>query len=185
MRKALLGIGAILFVALGVGLLLFCFHRYYYPNGFRSGKLTTFMGALTEYAMDHGGKYPDGGITPIQSLQKLYPRYASSALAGMSGDEGRTEAYLRKGKQLDTNVSSWVYFPGFSTSDNPAIAIIWEREAGIFVNGSRASGHAVGFVGGGYGQVSVAEWSTFVQEQQSLRSTALAGKRSERERLKP
>lgn len=157
----------------GAALILFFFHRYHYPHGLRSGKLTSFMGVLTHYAMDHGGRYPEGGATPLGSLQKLYPQYASRELAGMSGSESAAEKCLREGKTIETNISSWVYFPGFSTNDDPRIALIWEREAGIFVNGGRAEGHAVGFVGGGYDQVPPKDWPQFLKLQEALRAKVL------------
>lgn len=152
-------------------------HRYYYPHGFRAGKLTTFRNALEQYADDHGGWYPRGGATALGSLQKLYPKYETSGLAGLSGNEALTAARLRGGGTLDETLSSWVYFPGFRNDDNPKVAIIWEREAGIFINGGRADGHAVGFVSGGVAQVPSAAWPGFLAEQERLR-TEVSGSRA-------
>jgi hypothetical protein len=146
-------------------------HKRYYPHGLRSGKLPTFMATLAAYASDHDGKYPDGGATPLESLQKLYPKYACSELAGLSGDEDATRRCLEDGKALNSAISSWVYFPGFSTNDDPNIAIIWEKEEGIFVNGSRGSGHAVGLIGG-YDQIPASQWPAFLKKQELLRGEA-------------
>jgi hypothetical protein len=159
---------------LGLGL-----HNYYYPCGFRSGKMTTFIGVLAAYAQENEGWYPRGGATPLASLQKLYSKYCveGRALAGMSGDEATTLRYLKTGKMIDEAVSSWVYHPGFRNDDNPEIAIIWERRAGIFVNGSRSDGHAVGYADGGCAQISSSKWPEFLKRQEELRNEALSGAR--------
>lgn len=149
------------------------FHYHYYPHGMRAGKLTTFMGALAAYSKEHDGWYPADGTNAFASLQKLYPRYEQEGLAGMSGDESKTLSWLKSGQTLDGTVSSWVYFPGFRNDDNPKLAIIWEREAGIFINGTRADGHAVGFAAFGYAQIPSTNWPSFLKEQEALRAEVL------------
>jgi len=163
------------------GLLLVCatafsVHRYYYPHGFRTGKLSTFMQTLQRYAEDHDGWYPRNRNSALKCLQQLFPDYASEALAGMSGNESRVKHLLRNGEPLTEADSSWVYWPGFRLGDNPQIAIIWEREQGIFVNGSRADGWAVGFVDGGYDQIPSEKWGMFLREQSRLRETVQANR---------
>lgn len=160
-----------LIAATGILLLVLLTHR---DQALRSGKLTTYMGVLFSYASDHDGWYPRGEATPLQSLQKLYPRYDKwgSGLAGLSGDEKTVERLLKQGLPIDSTVSSWVYFPGFR-SDDPNICIIWERQEGIFLTGNRADGHAVGFTDGSFNQIPSKDWPAFVKQQEELRRNTL------------
>ncbi len=98
----------------------------------------------------------------------------------MSGNENKVSEYIKTGKNIDETVSSWTYFPGFRNDDDPEIAILWEREAGLFVNGSRAEGHAVGFVGGGYDQIPDAKWPSFLKRQEQLRQKVLVQRARDR-----
>lgn len=169
-----------LIVLAGLALWAMLAQRYY---ALRSGKLTTYMHCLINYAADHDGWYPKGGATPLESLQQLYPQYDKSGLglAGLSGSERAVAKYLREGRPLDSTVSSWVYFPGFRNDDDPAICMIWERQEGIFLNGDRADGHAVGFVGGGFAQIPSKNWPAFVKHQEELRRSTLSKRATETE----
>jgi hypothetical protein len=152
---------------------------YNYPHGERSG-LDFTTTELLGYAEDHDGWYPRGGKTALESLQKLYPIYGPEGLAGLSGSESGTLKVLKEGRPLDSNVSSWVYWPGFRIEDGKdadnAVAIIWERDEGLFKTGERASGHAVGYAGGGCSQVSAQDWDAFLERQQDLRAKVLAAR---------
>ena len=169
------GILIVLIIVAGVLLSALLAHRY---RALRSGKLTTYMGVLVDYAADHDGWYPRDGSAPLESLQKLYPRYdkAGLGLAGLSGDEQAVAERLKEGRPIDSTVSSWVYFPGFRNDDDPSISIIWERKEGISLIGKQADGHAVGFAGGGFNQVSAKEWPAFVKRQEELRRSTLLGR---------
>jgi hypothetical protein len=149
-----------------------------YPYGFRVGKLSTFMGVLLEYAENHEGWYPDGA-SPYEALTKLYPQFAERGepLAGLSGSEQETARLLKEGRQLNGKASSWIYFPGFRKDDNPEIVIIYERAEGIFITGSRADGHAVGFAEGLWGQIPSKEWLAFLKKQELMRQEVLAKRR--------
>ena len=149
--------------------------RRHFPHGpLRAGKITTFMSDMRCYAMAHDGWFPKGEDAPLASLQKLCPDWKhADALAGLSGNERRTCATIREGGTLTPEVSSWVYWPGFRLDDNPRIAVIWEREAGLFLTGTRGDGHAVGFADGGYKQIPQHAWDAFLREQEILRTEAL------------
>lgn len=151
----------------------FAIYRYHYPYGFPAGKLSTFRLVLEFYAENNDGWYPRGMQTSLQDLQLLYPDYDSAGLAGLSGSERRTMKLLENGKPLDERASSWVYWPGFRSDDDPNVAIIWEKQEGLFITGARADGHAVGFAGGGYGQISSSEWSEFLYQQEIMRKQIL------------
>ena len=165
----------ILSLSIGAALCSLVLFKYYrdYPHGLRSGKLTTFTLVLHEYAIEHDGWCPKGGATPLASLQKLYPLCDAAALAGMSGNERKAREYFESGRTIDETVSSWVYFPGFRTNDNPGIAIIWEREEGIFITVQRSDGYAVGFVGCGYDQIPSKDWPAFLKRQEELQKETL------------
>ena len=156
---------------------LYILHHHFYPHGWRAGMLPTFMTEMSAYAQDHGGWYPKDGNSSLESLQKLYPVYEEEGLAGLSGSESRTLKLLKHNQPLTEAASSWIYFPGFRNDDDPNLAIIWEREEGLFVTGGRADGHAVGFVGGGYDNISSAEWADFLKKQEALRQKVLNGRK--------
>ena len=88
-----------------VATILYAVHRHFYPHGLRAGMLPTFMAAMRAYAEEHGGWYPKGANTPLESLQKLYPGYESEGLAGLSGSERRTSSLLKSNKTLDDSAS--------------------------------------------------------------------------------
>lgn len=138
------------------------------------------MSALTLYASEHNGWYPRDAATPLESLRCITNEFGDAALlAGISGN--REEAIRRAfaGLPIDETVSSWVYFPGFRNDDDPELAIIWERAAGVRFNGSRADGHAVGFVGGAHRQIRQANWQEFLKEQEALRKKILRSRNSD------
>lgn len=146
------------------------------------------MSALRSYAMDNGGWYPRGGVTPLASLQKLHPNYLSGLpLAGISGDRGETVKRLQCGQPLDEAVSSWIYHPGFRENDDPSVAILWERVVGLTFNGGRSPGtRCVGFANGTWRQIPVSAWTDFVAEQENLHRRILADRKAKgSENLKP
>jgi len=171
-RRLALGV----FVVCILGTTVLAIHRHFYPHGFRAGMLPTFMAEMWSYAQEHGGWYPKDGATPLESLQELYPVYESEGLAGLSGSERRTLKVLKDKKPLDSNVSSWIYWPGYRVDDDPRLAIIWEREEGLFTTGGRASGHAVGFAVGGCTQIPSEKWADFLKEQELLRQKVLSAR---------
>ncbi len=171
-------------------------HRWQYPYGQKVGALPLVTLALREHAIDHGGWFPTNGQTALQALQTLYPKYIEQPryLAGLSGDVHGTKEALRRGRPLDDKTSSWIYWPGFREDDggeldreqdqarlvpgratkSDLVAIIWEREGGILLNGKRGSGHAVGFSDGSCVQISDADWPDFLKRQRELRQSILS-----------
>jgi hypothetical protein len=139
------------------------------------------MQAMRLYATDHDGWYPKGGKTTLDSLGFLGADERKEdyiidlrLLAGISGDREEARKRFFAGTPIDETVSSWVYFPGFRDDDDERLAIIWERQEGIWFNGSRADGHAVGFADGHHEQVPQKRWSAFLKEQEALRRAILA-----------
>ena len=62
--------------------------------------------------------------------------------------------------------------------DPEELAILWERQDGIFLTGCRGRGHAVGTASGGYIQVPPEQWDEFLREQEKLRREVLEGRKS-------
>ena len=162
-----------------VSFILVCvlYFRWLYPYGHRVGCMPNLMGALSYYAREHNGWYPRDGKTPLQCLQVFYPDYLGDELAGLTGNRQAVSQRLRNGQPIDESISSWVYNPGLRLDDNPRLAIIWERTAGVTVNGHREEGHAVGFVNGEVKQIEAVQWTSFLQQQRELSSETFAKRR--------
>jgi hypothetical protein len=187
-------ITVVAFIGLVGGFVLL--HRWQFPYGQKVGALPLVLLALREYGIEHDGWFPHDGQTPLQSLQALYPKYIDPPryLAGLTGDADGTMKALQEGRPLDEKVSSWIYWPGFKeddrfdvasavqsggpraeyTSHSGLVAVIWERQAGIQLNGKRGKGRAVGFSDGSSGQVSEEEWPSFLKQQEELRQAVMA-----------
>jgi hypothetical protein len=97
-------------------------------------------------------------------------------LAGVSGDRTKVREVLKNRGKLTPEITSWVYWPGFTDKDNPLIAIIWERQEGVSGIGTRWSGHAVGLIDGSTRQIPPESWPAFLAEQERLRKEALASR---------
>jgi len=161
-------------------------YHYIYPYGARPACLPNVLQALRSYSLEHGGSFPNATKAPLEALRGLYPRYLVDCrpLAGLSGDQELLEHQIAGNSQITEAASSWVYWPGLRSDDNPDIAIIWERKPGLRFNGSRAHGHEVGFIGGHMRQVADSAWNAFLKAQQELREAAVDGRTSGRNRAK-
>ena len=152
-----------------------CLYQHWYPYGARPCCLPCLLAAMRAFASANNGSFPSGRLNPNDALKVLYPAYLPdpSPLAGLSGDRKLLYRELRAGSPISERASSWVYWAGYRSDDNPEIAIVWERRAGLSFNGRRQSGHAVGFIGGNMRQVQEANWNSFLKEQEALRRKAL------------
>jgi hypothetical protein len=127
---------------------------------------------LQNYAADHNGCFPQSEKGPYAALQKLYPRYSDGqGLAGLSGDVHATVECLKNGEPLTSNLTSWVYIQGLKNTDNPKLAIFWEARGGVYANGQKdvSGGHCVMLLNGEAGQISGADWTNFLEQQERLR----------------
>lgn len=146
-----------------------------FPHGSRTAYLPIVVDALRAYADAHDGQFPNVEGDPYASLGALYPRYiGANYLAGLSGPRKQTVKALEEGKQLSETLCSWVYHPGLKVTDDPDIAIIWEREFGLAFNGKAIDGRAVGYVGRPFEQISREDWEAFEEEQRKLRESIFA-----------
>ena len=145
--------------------------RYRFPYGYKPARFPMVMAALRLYTMDHDGAFPNVKNDPYASLAALYPEYLTDAsfLAGISGNEAETPRLVTSGRPLNTQASSWIYWPGYNESNNPALAILWENAEGVSFNGARRSGHIVGYCDGSFRQIGADQWEDFLQQQKRLR----------------
>ncbi|MCL4181736.1 MAG: hypothetical protein KJ072_28875 [Verrucomicrobia bacterium] len=162
--------GVVCLVAV-IGLLV---ERWRYPYGRRAACLPMMTMGLTRYAAEHDGWLPKGGITPLASLQQLYPRYVEYAghFAGLTGDIDLTRDVLVRGGTLTSNLSSWCYIPGFHEDEDPPVAVLWDRVDGLRWNAMRAArgSQAVGFSDGSQRQVSAEEWPVVLKSSLEARA---------------
>jgi hypothetical protein len=175
-KRSIILLGLILMGVIGVRATWW----WLYPYGARWCFLPCMLGSLLVYAHDNHGWFPDGA-TLQDALRKLFPDYAESELAGISGDIHAVTSTLKRNGVLDERISSWVYFPGFRDSDNLDLAIIWEGRGGLGFSGRRreSGSHAVGFVDEHHEHIPASRWADFVEEQKQLRERILASRNDE------
>ena len=149
-------------------------YRLVYPYGERPCCLPCTLEALREFAAGNSGNFPKVGTNSMESLLELYPKYLvdRTLLAGISGNRKLLEQEILTGAEITDDASSWAYWPGFGLDDDPEIAIIWERKAGLGFDGRRSFGHAVGFISGEHRQVPDVAWESFLKQQDTLRQNA-------------
>lgn len=133
------------------------------------------MGAMRWYAKEQNGRYPDD-LFATNTMAQLGRWGIREQLAGLSGDIPETLRRIDAALPLDTNVSSWVYWPGFRVDDPAELAIIWDRTEGLAFNAFRSQRNAVGFANGTHGSIPKTEWATFLKTQAELRVRVLAGR---------
>jgi hypothetical protein len=146
------------------------YYRWHYPNGWSHSCDKQLMFALQQYADDHGGAYPSGEATPEASLSLLYPKYANEwVLQGKTVPVDEVNAVLEKGERLGPDTCGWRYVEGLTTSDDPGLAVFWDK-AGLGHNGQRLSdgGRMVLFVGRGLEYIPGEKWEAFLEEQKKL-----------------
>jgi hypothetical protein len=165
------GLAFLILVAISFG-----YYRYLFPYGYRPCCMPCTMLGLFAYAYDHQGWYPETNGPGVNSLELLYPKYLGVELAGLTGNRSVVMHQLELGQDMGDASTSWIYFPGFSTNDNPKIAMIWERQKGVLFDGRRAAGHAVGFVDYSFRMIDDSDWPSFTNEQARLRQEAYAAK---------
>jgi hypothetical protein len=150
---------------------VYAWWHWKFPYGHRTCFMPCMLNSLQVYAWDHEGAFP-AGTNSYRALQKLFPEYLPVAdnFAGVSGNIRAARRIVSSSGTLTSNESSWVYIPGLSLNDDPALVILYERARGISGNGARSSGHAAGFLGGDIRQIPDAEWEVFLAEQAKLRA---------------
>ena len=107
------------------------------PYGWSHSCDKQLVGALQQYADDHGGAYPAGEATPEASLSLLYPNYANEwVLQGKTVPLDVVKATLEKGNRLGPDTCGWHYVEGLRKDDDRRLALcgagIWSDFHGAF-----------------------------------------------------
>lgn len=150
--------------------------RYMYPYGWTHCCDKQLYSALRNYADLHHGKFPSGQATPEACLSLLHAKpieASANLLGGKNVDPEIAEKVFSEGQLLSPQSCGWNYVPGLSLTDDPRLALFWDKP-GLGHNGQRldGGGHIVWFVGGEYRQILASEWESFLAEQRSLRQNA-------------
>jgi hypothetical protein len=160
---------AALALLMGAG---YAWHRYTYPYGFSHYCLTVLGLALRQYAEEHDGHFPAGGVCPEASLSLLdrgHDGVYGSVLCGKTKSAEAATQILKDGGLLNADTCDWHYVEGLTLADDPQLAIIWDK-VGLGHNGQRLSGggHSICRLDGIEEEISESEWPQFLEEQKRL-----------------
>jgi len=125
--------------------------------------------ALSSYAADHEGAYPnERGMA--ESLAKLIPDYLDtpSILAGTSVSSVETANYYDSNKALTDDLCGWGFFPGLKKDSQHSQMLAWAKVP-LDHNGGRNSPPAreVLYVGGHVAYVLESEWEKQFKNQKA------------------
>jgi hypothetical protein len=141
-----------------------------YPYG-RSHCCLKILGlALQQYANKYGGHFPAGAGSPEASLSLLYREGLADAelLRGKTVPVEKVQDILDHGKLLGSDTCGWHYVEGLTTSDNPDLALVWDK-VGLGHNGEDLhGGHSVWFLLSPEDVVPAKEWPEFLKHQEEL-----------------
>lgn len=139
------------------------------PYGDRQAALFQVGAALRNYAADHGGSFPSGADA-YSALARLYPDYCTpgAELAGLSGGVEKVTSALREGRSI-SNLTSWVYVPGLTRTDDTRLAILWESKPAL-INGCER--RPVVLLSFEITNVPIKEWGNFLAGQSNMLSAA-------------
>ncbi len=168
-KRAFLSIVFVILLGVAIG---FGLYHYRFPYGWSHCCDILLGRALVDYAEDHGGRFPSGGGSPEASLSLLYSNYAdANLLRGKTVPLETVERALSTNGKLGPESCGWHYVEGLSLSDDPRIAIVWDK-VGLGHNGQRPEngGHSIIRADGMRDFVSGSAWPKFLQEQQELLS---------------
>ncbi len=149
------------------------YYQKNYPYGWTHSCDKQLYFALVNYADAHDGEFPTGETTPEACLSLLHrePYFCNAQLlSGKNVETEVAEQILSKGELLGPDTCGWHYVPGLSLSNDPRLALFWDKP-GLGHNGQRlyGGGHIVWFVTGDHRHISAAEWDSFAAEQKALR----------------
>jgi hypothetical protein len=162
-----------LIVALVIGAIgAWGYHRRQYPYGWSHCCSKVLGMELTMYAEDHSDKFPAGQATPEASLSLLTKgdyNIDARILRGKTVPLKVAEDALAKDGFLGPETCGWHYVEGLTKTDDPRIAILWDK-VGLDHFGGRikGGGHEVVFLDGLVRYISTSKWSEFLEEQKGL-----------------
>lgn len=161
----LVGIGGI------AGLSYYASYRNKYPYGWSHCCSKQLATQLQIYAEENSGRFPSGRTTPEASLGLLYDgteEFMVGLLSGKTVPEKVTRAALKKGN-LGPESTGWHYVEGLTLSDDPQLAIVWDK-VGLnhFGEWKKGGGREVIFVSGL--TEFIGDWPKFLEKQARLLS---------------
>lgn len=147
-------------------------HRYAYPYGWSHCCLKGLGLSLQIYAEQHDGHFPAGGGCPEASLSLLYREHIdadATILCGKTKSAQAAREILERGELLGPDTCDWHYVEGLTLSDDPRLALVWDK-VGLDHNGGRlpGGGHSVWRIRCGEEVIPESEWPKFVEEQERL-----------------
>jgi hypothetical protein len=117
----LVSVAFLMLIALG-------WYRWTFPYGQSHCCILIVGGALESYAADHDGRFPSGSDCPEASLSLIYSNYVDAyLLRGKSVPLDVVQKALTINGKLGAESCGWHYVEGLTLSDNPEIAILWDK----------------------------------------------------------
>lgn len=164
-----------LILVIGGAASLYGYWRWQFPYGWSHSCDSGLRMQLTIYADQHDGWFPRGETSPEASLSLLHREFPgvdlTEMLRGKTAPLEAVQTRLNRGELLDPETCGWHYVEGLRKTDNPNLALFWDK-AGLGHNGQRlkAGGHVVWFVGFRKEYITAAEWARFLAEQEQLQN---------------
>ena len=157
------------------------YYRYKFPYGWTHCCDMQLHLALHNYAVLHNRRFPSGQSTPEACLSLLHREpdpVSAGLLCGKNVAPEIAERVFAEGQLLGPETCGWHYVPGLSLTDDPKLALFWDK-SGLGHNGQRlgGGGHIVWFINGDNRHIPASEWESFLAEQNSLRQAAVDSER--------
>jgi len=169
---------------------LYAYQRHHYPYGRSHCCDTQLSMALRDYAEAHNGRFPTGEATPEASLSLLYRWKPNAGIAnllrGKTVPEKTVQETFDRGELLRPTTCGWHYVEGLTLSDDPQLALFWDK-AGLGHNGGLLSdgGHIVSYITSPHEYIPEQEWPKFLKQQERLLAARKNAATKERPHLQP
>lgn len=142
-----------------------------YPYGRSHCCLKALGLSLLQYAEKHNGHFPAGAGSPEASLSLLFREgydVDAEVLRGKTVPVEKVRSILERGELLGPNTCGWHYVEGLTMSDDPGLALVWDK-VGLGHNGEdRGGGHSVWFLHGPEEVIPASKWPDFLKRQEEL-----------------
>jgi len=170
LRRMIIGGAAIVGVVLALALCVYS-QLPSYPYGWSHCCLKGLGLALLQYAEKHDGHFPAGAGSPEASLSLLYREdygVGAELLRGKTVPVEKVRSILERGELLGPDTCGWHYVEGLTMSDDPELALVWDK-VGLGHNGQDLhGGHSVWFLHGPEEVIPASEWPGFLKRQEEL-----------------
>lgn len=156
--------------------------RMTYPHGVSHCCATELGANLKRYAADHDGWLPKGAISPEASFSQLHTNYESNLqrLRGKIVPLATAEAAWNRYGWLEAESCGWHYIEGLATTNDPSIAIAWDKSWGLGHNGQRIRkfGREVIYLDGSTAAKLLKDWPQFAIDQREKLARVMASRSS-------